>query len=67
MWSVEEIEAVAKRTVDIQDLHRLVDPKTYSENGGQKCDADSGPCSCGAWHSDSLSGILGEPFGSCGD
>ena len=22
----------------------------YVENGGQRCDMQSGPCSCGAWH-----------------
>ena len=22
----------------------------YGENGGQRCDMQSGPCSCGAWH-----------------
>ena len=22
----------------------------YRENGGQACDMETGPCSCGAWH-----------------
>lgn len=29
----------------LMDAH----PK-LGENGGQKCDVTSGPCSCGAWH-----------------
>jgi len=37
--SVEvEMEAIAK------------DPNIYGSNAGIRCDTDSGPCACGAWH-----------------
>ena len=31
------------------DTKELVKP-SYRRNGGQICDVDNGPCSCGAWH-----------------